>query len=754
MCSILAYCKYHYMKVTEMKKLIAFLLVVALTAGFMAACAKKNEDPTNPTTATNPSTPSDSTNPTNQTDPTKPTDPVDPTDPVNPTDPTDPSDSTDPTDPENPTQPTNPTNPTDPEIVITKIADILKMNIAENVTTTERYYIEATIDSISNATYGQMIISDDTGTISVYGTYSADGSISYAQMTDKPYKGDKVLLHCTIQNYKGTLEVKNARLISFTHVEPEVDDTQYTQMSINDARDTAIGTKVKVQGVVAQLTYANGKIPSGFILVDDTNAIYVYGKDIAAQIAVGNKVTIAASKTYWILEDEVNSANKFGYKGCNQLEEAILLENDKGNNDFNKKWITTTTVKDIMDTPVTTDITSTIFKVTALVRKVPGSGFVNYYINDLDGKTGSYCYTQCNGGDFAWLDKFDGKICTVYLTVINAKSTATGCLYRFLPVAVLDEGFDATTVNGAEYAVKYEAMGQFQTSYTGNPNLELITSVSSDLLDIKGAKLSYASSNTAVISFTESDGKIIMNCLSTGTATVTVTGSYNGKTYSETIEISVTVAQTMNHTNVAGAIAAAFGDSVTVKGIVGPSLVNKVGFYLIDETGVIAVLVNSADIMDTIEIGQEVILTGMRDRFHEDGKDSYGQTCITSATIDVNNYGKHDYSTKTFITGKTLADVYALNPAEDHSTSVYIVTATVEVVETAYYTNIKLVDGSTTVSLYCSSANQYNWLKAYAGQEVTLELAPCNWNNKTYYAGCVLAVHTADGKVVNALNFN
>ena len=747
------------MKVTVMKKLIAFALVIALCVSFMAACAKKTADPTDPAATTAPSTPTTPSDPTNATDPADPSDPTDPVDPTDPTDPSTPADPTDPSTPANPTNPTQatqPSQPTEPEIVITKIADILKMNIAENVTTTERYYIEATIESISNSTYGAMVITDGTGSISVYGTYSADGAISYAQMTDKPYKGDKVLLHCTIQNYKGTLEVKNARLISFTHVETEIDESQYTQMSIKDARDTAIGTKVKVQGVVAQLTYAFGKVPSGFILVDGTNAIYVYGKDIAAQVAVGNKVTVAASKTYWILEDEVNNANKFGYKGCNQLEEALLLSNDKMTNDFDKSWITATTVKDIMDTPVTTDITTTIFKVTALVRKVPGSGFTNYYINDLDGKTGSYCYTQCNGNDFAWLDKFDGKICTVYLTVINAKSTGTGCQYRFLPVQVIDEAFNVNTVNGAEYAVKYEGIGQFQPSYTGNPKLELLTSVSSELLNINNAKLSYSSSNTSVISFTEADGKVIMNCLSTGKATVTVTGSYNGKTYSETIEINVTVAQTLEHTDVAGAIAATVGDKVTVKGIVGPSLVNKVGFYLIDDTGVIAVLVNNADIMDTIEIGQEVILEGLRDRFIKDGSTHHGQTCITGATIQVNNYGKHEYSTKTFITDKTLTDVAALDITEDYTTTVYVLKATVKVVESQYSTNIYLEDGNASVMYYCSgtSTNQYRWLIDYAGQEVTLELAPCNWNSKSPYKVCVLAVHTADGKVVNALNFN
>ncbi len=82
-----------------------------------------------------------------------------------------------------------------------------------------------------------------------------------------------------------------------------------------------------------------------------------------------------------------------------------------------------------------------------------------------------------------------------------------------------------------------------------------------------------------------------------------------------------------------------------------------------------------------------------------------------------------------------------------------MVKAAVNLVETTYYSTISLTDGDTKLSLYCSGADQYSFLKAFAGEEVTLEIAPCNWNNKSYYVGCVLAVRTADGKVLNELNF-
>lgn len=629
------------------------------------------------------------------------------------------------------------------------IAQILALPLASGETTTQQYIVRATVTSVTNAAYGAMTIADDTGSISVYNSKAADGT-DYATMEDKPYKDDTVVLKGTVQNYNGTFEIKQAYIQDFTHAEVSVDISEYTSMTVAKAREAKADTKVQVSGVVAAITYANGMIPSGVILVDDTASIYVYDGDLAARVSVGNTVTVCASKTYWILDSEQSNASKFGYKGCNQLESATLVSNDNGSSDFDKSWIETTTVKDILETPVTTDITSLIYKVTGVVHKVDGNGFTNYYIDDLDDATGTYAYTQCNGSDFAWLDKYDGKICTVYVMALNAKSTSSDCYWRFLPVAVVDEGFDASTVNVAEHIVKYYGVGQFRSSYTGNPALELLTSVDSALLGFTGAKLSYTSSDPSVISV--DDG--VMNCLKTGTATITVTGSYGGKTYSEKVEISVTIAQqTQAYPTVSDAIAASVGDTVTVQGIVGPSLVNKCGFYLIDDTGVIAVETTS-DVMETLAIGYEVVLEATRGFNCKDGS-TYGQTCLKNATVVSNYYGSHDYSTASFCGGITVQDFYDLDINVDYTTSVFTMTAIVLVEEGSYSANIYLTDGSTKIRLYCSSASQYSWLKAYDGQDVTVEIAACNWNSKNYYVGCVLAVINADGsKVYNTLNFS
>ena len=500
--------------------------------------------------------------------------------------------------------------------------------------------------------------------------------------------------------------------------------------------------------------------PNGFILVGDGASIYVYDMDAAQRVQIGNTVEIAGTKDFWILDDERESADKFGYKGCNQLADCTLISNDNGATAFDTSWIEETTIKDLIETPVTEDITTNIYKVNALVKKVPGSGFVNYYFYDLDGETGSYTYTQCNGSDFAWLDEFDGKICTVYLTALNAKSTSTGCVFRLLPISVYDEGFTFDLNKTAEHVVKYYGVCQFMSSYTGDPAKELTAQVSSDLLGFAGAALSYTSSDESVVYFTtDTPGVVTFHCGAAGKATVTVTANYNGTSYSETVEIEVAANANVDSITVADAILAPIDTDVTVKGIVGPSVVNKPGFYLFGEDGsVIAVLVNSTDELVGLEIGHEIVITGMRERYiKDDSSTTCGQSSIVNATIVANYYGNHEYSTDKFVTDSTVEEFYALDKTIDYSTTVYVLTVRVERTTSAYSSNYSLYSttSDTYISLYCSGAGQYDpLLKQFNGQTVTIEIAACNWNDKNYWRGCVLAVRTEDGKVCNQLNFD
>lgn len=638
---------------------------------------------------------------------------------------------------------------------IITIAEALEIATAAGQNGTEdRYYIAGTVVTVSNASYGEMAVKDETGEIYVYGTYSADGELRFSDLEERPVAGDKVLLHCILSTFNDAPQVKNARLVDFEHVEVVIDPAEYPAATIAQARAAKTGDKVRVSGVVARITYANGKVPSGVILVDGKDSIYVYDNDIAGQVSIGNRIEVAASKTYWVLESEKNNADKFGYKGCNQLENAVLVSNDKGNNTWINDSIPETTVKDLLETPVTEDITTQVYKVNALVKKVVGTGYTNYYFYDIDGETGAYTYTQCNGSDFTWLDKFDGKICTVYLTALNAKSESSSCFFRLLPLEVIDEGYTFNTDDAAKYAVEYYGVGQFLPQYTGNPALELVTSVSSELLGFEGVTLSYTSDNESVVYFTTVDGKTVFNCGENGIANVTITATHGANTYSETVEITVGENEEFDTVTTKEAMNMEIGEEVFIRGIVGPSAANQPAFYIFDETGMIAVRMASDDDFSTFAIGNEVVIKGTRDMWTKNG--TYGQICVSNAVVVANYYGNHEYNTDFFIKDKNFEYVYNLDENDNtEACNVYVLKGTVQFIGSGYSTQVKFTDGTTTLTVYCSGSGQYNWLKDYVGQEVTVELAPCNWNTKAYYATCILSITTADGtKVYNTLNFD
>lgn len=668
-----------------------------------------------------------------------------------------------PIEPDTPTDPDTPVVPDEPKPSIKDdydcitIAEAIELAIAAGETgTQEKYYVYGTIKEVSNSVYGEMTITDGTDDLYIYGVYSSDGNTRYDAMDEKPVAGDEIVLQGMLKTFKDSPEMDRGYLQAFNHIKQDIDISDYVEMTIKDAREAEVGKLVKLTGVVSQITYAFGQVPNGFFLVDNTSSIYVYGSEVTGNVKEGNTVTVIGEKTYYVLDSEKANAEKFGYDGCCQIQNVSLIENDKQVSEYDKSWIQETTIKDIIDTPITENITTLIYKVKGLISRAEGTGFTNYYINDIDGKTGTYTYTACNGSDFAWLDQYDGKICTVYVTAINAKSTSTGCFWRFLPIEVIDEGYTFNLDDAAEYALKYHVAEQFLNEYTANPELELITKVDNELIGVSGVEISYSSSNTNVAYFETVDGKVIFNTKESGTATITVTATYGDITATKEIELTVSKPITYDSITVLEAINTADDTEVIVKGIVMSSLVNQNGFYLNDGTGVIAVVFANAADLDLISLGNEVIIKGTKDHKVKDGYTGKGQINIYNAELLVNNYGNHEYDTSTFITGKTVKDLYDLSINEDHSTDVYIIEGIVKFNVSAYFTSVSITneDGSVSLTLYSSSAAQYSFLEAFADQKVTLEIAACNWNSKNYYATCVVSVISEGTKVVNNSNFN
>lgn len=638
------------------------------------------------------------------------------------------------------------------EFISLPMAIAIARDGGENFTSTDKYYITGWVSNVSNASFGELTITD--GNVSIY----AYGISNYTSGDGYPLLGDVVVLEAVLGTKGTDVELKNATKLVEWH-DVKVDETKYTASTIVEARNAEAGSKLIVEGVVAGFTYKNAKTSSGeyvadgLYLVNGTDSIYVFGVDLCSVVKVGNTIKIAGVKEFFVQSSEVDLAEKYGFAGACQLSSVELIENKGGNTDVLANSFEKTTIKNLMENNYDANITTQIYEVNALIRKVPGNGFVNYYINDLDGTTGTYTYTKCNGNDFAWIDSYlnaDGEyLCTLLVTVCNAKATASGCNWRMVPLKFLAP-FTFDKANTAEFVLEYFVLAEFDEVYYANPETELITTHASELLGYEGVTVSYSSDNESVVKFTDAADKKVLNVLALGEANVTITVNYNGTTATKTIKVVRAGEPVFEALTVKEAINTPKGEEVTVMGIVAGGVANqKTGFYLIDETGVIAVKMLDADQLAKVAQGNKVVIKGKREQYKQ--TDTLpGQTSIVDAELVHNYFGEHEYSTATFQESSLLT--ISKYPAQtDYTTQVYII-------EASYYAQgytVLLKNGQDSIALYCSGSGQYAWLASYATDKVLkMEVALCNWNNKDTYKAYVLAVYLEDGtKVVNPTNF-
>ena len=174
-----------------------------------------------------------------------------------------------------------------------------------------------------------------------------------------------------------------------------------------------------IKGVVVKHNYTGQSTPyiTGFWLADKTGSIYIYGEEVAKSVEVGNTVVVKGAKAYYIPQNDQGAAASVNYKGMLQLTLPEILENDHLTTGTpSTSAITFTTVKDILEIPLTEDITGQIFCVKGRWSKVTPADFTNYYLYDLNRVDSIMAYTQSNGKDYSWTDAYDGKTVEMFIT--------------------------------------------------------------------------------------------------------------------------------------------------------------------------------------------------------------------------------------------------------------------------------------------------------------------------------------------------
>lgn len=100
------------------------------------------------------------------------------------------------------------------EFNTTSYAEVKALVPEDGNTTTDKYYVIGFVKTITNATYGNMVIVNENGEeLTIYGTYSFDGVNRFDAMAKKPVEGDVVVLYGVANNFKGTAQIKNGWLM-------------------------------------------------------------------------------------------------------------------------------------------------------------------------------------------------------------------------------------------------------------------------------------------------------------------------------------------------------------------------------------------------------------------------------------------------------------------------------------------------------------------------------------------------------------
>ena len=140
-----------------------------------------------------------------------------------------------------------------------------------NTYTDGKYLIAGIVTEVYNDTYGNMYIKDELGNVlTVYGTYSADGSVRYDAMESKPVAGDYVVLLGVLGQYNGTAQTKNAWIVSWT-----TPTDIPTANATGTANPNYTADKYLVTGTVTEV--ANTQYGNLYIEDAQGNKLYIYG---------------------------------------------------------------------------------------------------------------------------------------------------------------------------------------------------------------------------------------------------------------------------------------------------------------------------------------------------------------------------------------------------------------------------------------------------------------------------------------------
>ena len=231
----------------------------------------------------------------------------------------------------------------------------------------ETYKVKGTLTKLSNTTYGNWYINDGTGEVYVYGTLDANGSEkNFASL--KLEEGDEVTIQGPRETYKGTPQLKNVTVLSYTKSLIKVEELDKDTLD-KAGEDFKVTLTVKGEGVTVDIPEADQSwLSVKGIVTSGTKAEITFHANANAGGARSSSIGFTSTKG-----KQSSTVTAVAYQLGSIIECPIA--------DFNKA-----------------EKGSTVYRLTGVITKVANPTYGNCYIKDATGET--YVYGIGAKGDF------------------------------------------------------------------------------------------------------------------------------------------------------------------------------------------------------------------------------------------------------------------------------------------------------------------------------------------------------------------
>lgn len=231
----------------------------------------------------------------------------------------------------------------------------------------ETYKVKGTLTRLSNTTYGNWYINDGTGEVYVYGTLDANGSEkNFASL--KLEEGDEVTIQGPRETYKGTPQLKNVTVLSYTKSLIKVEELDKDTLD-KAGEDFKVTLTVKGEGVTVDIPEADQSwLSVKGIVTSGTKAEITFHAKANAGGARSSSIGFTSTRG-----KQSSTVTAVAYQLGSIVECSIA--------DFNKA-----------------EAGSTVYRLTGVITKVANATYGNCYIKDATGET--YVYGIGSKGDF------------------------------------------------------------------------------------------------------------------------------------------------------------------------------------------------------------------------------------------------------------------------------------------------------------------------------------------------------------------